>query len=312
MACPGTYKPRAALARCVSCSPHSSSELSFSESKSSLWLLNSSELPEGRMGAQQNDCKLVMCSRNPALLMLPQAGRLQAQGTFPSGQIPVPLATLRDTNLREMHSAASPGGLGDTAQLLGASPARWLRGGAVDWDERGELRGQPYCQPRAPRGTNPKCKHFTMLPSTATSPAGPTGCARGQGHPAGTAVPVQGLFAPNYSLTLLLASSQVWCSEHGTSPRATSQRFGSTKIPAAGKSSNLRQLSCSPHASRKAAVRWEAGKGMCCPCRSLGISPNAVGMRLCHGESPTRPATASQPSASTAGLAETSGKHRYG
>lgn len=124
--------------------------------------------------------------------------------------------------------------------------------------------------------------------------------------------PVQGLFAPNYSLTLLLAGSQVWCSEHGTSPKATSQRFGSTKIPAAGKSLNLRQLSCSPHASRKAAVRWEAGKGMCCPCRSLGISPNAVGMRLCHGESPTRPATASQPSASTAGLAETSGKHRYG
>lgn len=200
-------------------------------------------------------------------------------------------------------------------EAWGIQPSSWVppqRSGFTVGLLAGKEGASCEGSPATPGGTNPKCKHFTMLPSTATSPAGPTGCARGQGHPAGTAVPVQGLFAPNYSLTLLLASSQVWCSEHGTSPRATSQRFGSTKIPAAGKSSNLRQLSRSPHASRKAAVRWEAGKGMCCPCRSLGISPNAVGMRLCHGESPTRPATASQPSASTAGLAETSGKHGYG
>lgn len=250
--------------------------------------------------------------QEPSLADAAPGWKAAGTGHFPFWANPSPFGNPQRHKSAKMHSAASPGGWRDTAQLLGASPARWFCGGAVDWDERGELRGQPYCQPRAPRGTNPKCKHFTMLPSTATSPAGPTGCARGQGHPAGTAVPVQGLFAPNYSLMLLLAGSQVWCSEHGTSPRAASQRFGSTKIPAAGKSSNLRQLSCSPHASRKAAVRWEAGKGMCCPCRSLGISPNAVGMRLCHGESPTRPATASQPSASTAGLAETSGKHRYG
>lgn len=96
-----------------------------------------------------------------------------------------------------------------------------------------------------PRRHKPQMQTFYNAAIYCHQPGRPHGLCPGPRTPCGHRW-AHTRFAPNFSLRLLLASSQVWCSEHGTSPRETSQRFGSMKIPAAGKSLSPRQASSSP------------------------------------------------------------------
>ena len=152
------------------------------------------------------------------------------------------------------------------------------------WEGRGERPA------RCPTSRKPPVKYSAMLPSTATVPGAGDTC----GHRRATAglTPKLPMAAP--------------CSMGQANPGGTCTQLGSVEIPrtAAGTLSaqGRRGAGLLSPCLEKGSGSAGGREGDVLPLLRLGISPNAAGMRLCHGESPTRPATASRQSASAPGL----------
>lgn len=149
-------------------------------------------------------------------------------------------------------------------------------------------KGRAPC--RCPRSCKPPAKYSAMLPSTATVPWAGDAC----GHRRAIAglTPKLPMAAP--------------CSTGRARPGGTRTQLGWVEIPhsAAGTLSarGRRGAGLLSPCLEKGSGSAGGREGDVLPLLRLGISPNAAGMRLCHGESPTRPATASRQSASAPGL----------
>lgn len=185
-------------------------------------------------------------------------------------------ASPRSAKQHKAHSAAILGEQRHTAPCPSVASWQWGCG----WEGKDEHPAQ------CPRSPKPPVKYSAMLPSTATVPGARDAC----GHPG----PSRGSHQSSVWLLLAARDKQAPVELARSSLRWKSR---TPQLPAQGRRRAGLLSPCLEKGSGSVGGR----EGDVLPLLRLGISPNAAGMRLCHGESPTRPATASRQSASAPG-----------